>query len=120
MDAKNRIGLYVFTLGVLMLLARPYLVYKMTSARDMDPVRAFSLLQRLVKKKDDHHEESAMIASAVPQSAVAERPERKLLAALVICFLTPFKPAPRYAERLPLLDAFPRRHRYRLNNCLLI
>jgi hypothetical protein len=50
----------VFTMAVTMLLLRPYLVYQMTGQRVLhsDPAKAYSLLQRLIKKKDDHHQEA--------------------------------------------------------------
>lgn len=123
MRSKNRIGFWIFTLGVLMLLLRPYLVYRATAAdsRQANPASAWSLLQRLVKKKDDHHEQqadgTAMLAEA-ERSGI--RPVLRLLG-MISRLLNVF---PRIALadlmvivkfRLPV-----RTHRYRLSSCLLI
>ena len=64
MDRKNRIGIFIFTLGVLMLLMRPFLVYQITTTESYknNPAHAWSLLQRLVKKKDDKHEQNAEVS----------------------------------------------------------
>jgi len=63
MDCKNRIGIFIFTLGVFLFLLRPFLIYQATSADSYkaDPVRASSLLQRQIKKKDDNHDQVADI-----------------------------------------------------------
>ena len=55
---KSAWRLLIFITGAVMLLLRPYFVYQMTSQRSLrdNPAKAYSLLQRLVKKKDDHHE----------------------------------------------------------------
>jgi len=47
----------VFSIGVLMLLLRPYVVYRLTGYgnTDKNPVKS-ALLQRMIKKKDDHYE----------------------------------------------------------------
>lgn len=59
MNCKKRIGICIFTFGVLMFLLRPCLAYQMTSAVSYktNSARAWSLSQRLIKKKDDHHEQ---------------------------------------------------------------
>lgn len=45
------------SIGMLMLLIRPYLVYQLTGyqVKDKNPVKT-RLLQRLIKKKEDHFE----------------------------------------------------------------
>ena len=67
MDSKNRTGIFIFTLGVLMLLLRPYLVYQITTTDSYkkNPALSWNLLQRLVKKKDDNHEQHAEVARIV-------------------------------------------------------
>lgn len=119
MSVKNRIGFYVFTLGVLMLLLRPYLVYQLTAARDMDPARAFGLLQRLVKKKDDHHEEQTATGYAILNSKIAVTPGRVPLISLAFFLLSLFHPLIRLVETVPVFIP-SQRHRYRLTSCLLI
>jgi hypothetical protein len=55
----------IFALGTMMLLLRPYMIYQLTqkNALTNDPVKAYSLLQRLVKKKDEHHEFTEVMAT---------------------------------------------------------
>jgi hypothetical protein len=120
MGGRTRIGFHIFMLGVLVLLARPYLAYRLTAARDMTPARASSLLQRLVKKKDDHHEDQANAGSAMLSSKTAVRPMRRLPASPVIFLLTLFYPFVQAAKGIPALFPFVRRQRYRLTSCLLI
>ena len=47
----------VLSIGMLMLLIRPYMVYQLIGyqVKDKDPVKT-RLLQRLIKKKEDHFE----------------------------------------------------------------
>lgn len=70
-----------FTIGVLMLLIRPYLVYQLTGGGNMDkdPVKS-TLLQRLIKKKDEHIElhESATVETRAPKFSFS-RPVKQLL-----------------------------------------
>jgi len=65
--SKRTSHIILFGFCVLMMLARPYLAYQMCSkdAIKKDPQKAFTILQRLVKKKDDHyqHAEQAIIES---------------------------------------------------------
>ncbi|MGN8070387.1 hypothetical protein [Mucilaginibacter sp. SG564] len=55
--SRKSINIIFFSLSVLMLLIRPYLVYHLTghSIKDKNPVKT-SLLQRLIKKKEEHYE----------------------------------------------------------------
>lgn len=54
---RKTVNIWVFGIGVLMLLVRPYLVYQLSGYSQVgkNPVKA-TLLQRLIKKKDDHFE----------------------------------------------------------------
>lgn len=65
MNCKNRIGILILSLGVLMFLLRPYLVYQLTTADKYktNPTSISSLLQRQFKKKDDHHEQQAEVVA---------------------------------------------------------
>ncbi|MBB6498800.1 hypothetical protein [Pedobacter cryoconitis] len=64
MDRKNRIGIFIFTFGVLMLLLRPFLIYQVASAESSkaSPAHTASLLQRQIKKKDDNHDHLADVS----------------------------------------------------------
>ncbi|SEM81690.1 hypothetical protein SAMN05192574_101901 [Mucilaginibacter gossypiicola] len=66
---RKTVNLLVFGLGLLMLLLRPYVVYRIIGYRnkDKDPVKT-SLLQRMIKKKDEHYEcpENSVIESGKP------------------------------------------------------
>ncbi|HEX8022931.1 hypothetical protein [Mucilaginibacter sp.] len=55
--SRKTVNIWIFAIGVIMLLVRPYLVYQLSgySQAGKTPVKA-SLLQRLIKKKDDHFE----------------------------------------------------------------
>ncbi|MEO3407499.1 hypothetical protein AAFN85_26505 [Mucilaginibacter sp. CAU 1740] len=52
---RKTVNILVFSIGVMMLLLRPYLIYQLTSGDNLkkNPVKT-SLLQRLIKKKDDY------------------------------------------------------------------
>jgi hypothetical protein len=52
---RKTVNILVFSIGVLMLLLRPYLIYQLTGGDNVkkNPVKT-SLLQRLIKKKDDY------------------------------------------------------------------
>jgi hypothetical protein len=54
---RKTVNIWIFGIGVLMLLVRPYLVYQLSgySPAGKNPVKT-ALLQRLIKKKDDHFE----------------------------------------------------------------
>jgi hypothetical protein len=121
MGRSLRMHLTVFTFGVLMLLLRPYCIYQMT-AQDIrtEPARAWSLLQRLVKKKDEHHAEQAFDLFALFHVNTKIRPERKLIASLLAFLAVRFGSLP--APELPVLSLVPvsRRYRFRSLSCLLI
>ena len=101
-----------------MLLARPYLVYQMTAAQSMDPARAFSLLQRLVKKKDDHHGEQQDAAAAVLGERFAFRLKPRLQVA-VIAFRHQLHRKIAAAPIRQFVSCYPAQ-RYKRNACLLI
>lgn len=65
MNCKNRIGILVLSLGMLMFLLRPCLVYQLTKTEGYktNPTSISSLLQRQFKKKDDHHEQQAEVVA---------------------------------------------------------
>ncbi|WP_183558706.1 hypothetical protein [Mucilaginibacter sp. SP1R1] len=52
---KRRCNIFIFTLGVIMLLLRPYVIYQVIhqSSVSKDPIKTNYLMQRLVKKKDE-------------------------------------------------------------------
>jgi len=54
--SRKAASIIFFSLALLMLLIRPYLVYQLTGheMKDKNPVKT-SLLQRLIKKKEDHY-----------------------------------------------------------------
>jgi hypothetical protein len=54
---KRTTDIIIFSIAVLLLLLRPFVVYQIAETPKFsgDPVAANSLLQRLIKKKDDHH-----------------------------------------------------------------
>jgi len=117
---SKKIHLFVFALGVLMLLLRPYLVYQMTAGDNVkNPERAWSMLQRLIKKKDEHHEQMCYPVSAVLQGAFRLRPPRRpfyALSDLQNLFTVKKKNA-----ALPKTIFLPvQLHRYRLTSCMLI
>lgn len=64
MDRKNRIGIFIFTLGVFLFLLRPFLIYQATSVDNYktNPAHTSSLLLRQIKKKDDNHYQLAEMA----------------------------------------------------------
>ncbi|MBB5619335.1 hypothetical protein HDE69_000371 [Pedobacter cryoconitis] len=64
MDRKNRIGIFIFTLGVFLFLLRPFLIYQATSIDNYkaNPAHTSSLLLRQIKKKDDNHDQLADVA----------------------------------------------------------
>lgn len=63
-------SMLIFALGTMMLLLRPYIVYRLTQKNVTadNPAKAYSLLQRLVKKKDEHHEVTEVIATVNQRS----------------------------------------------------
>jgi len=67
MNCKNRIGFLILSLGVLMFLLRPCLVYQLTKTEGYktNPTFISSLLQRQFKKKDDHHEQLAEVVAVM-------------------------------------------------------
>jgi hypothetical protein len=69
MKIKRLIDVSIFTVAVIMLLLRPFMVYQMTQspALSKDPAATWSLLQRLIKKKDDHHTAEVQEYFAVSQ-----------------------------------------------------
>jgi len=121
MHGKINIGTVVFTLGVLMLLLRPYFVYQMTTADNRsNPVRAWNLLQRLVKKKDDHHErttETSALLTEIGGNLVRPFLRRlQRLSRLISGFARLHIAFP-----LPSTRFLPRvQHSYVLTSCLLI
>ena len=62
---KRVYSILIFVLGTMMLLLRPYMIYQLTQKNALanNPVKAYSLLQRLVKKKDEHHEFTEVMAT---------------------------------------------------------
>ncbi len=69
MKVKRLIDISIFSIAVLMLLLRPFMVYQMTQspAFSKDPVASWSLLQRLIKKKEDHHSSEVQEYFAIAQ-----------------------------------------------------
>lgn len=67
---KRVYSILIFALGTMMLLLRPYLIYQLTqkNALTNNPVKVYSLLQRLVKKKDEHHEFTEIMATVNQRS----------------------------------------------------
>ncbi|SDD35176.1 hypothetical protein SAMN05216464_101497 [Mucilaginibacter pineti] len=57
MNRQRHFQVLVFSFALLVVLLRPYAAYRIARRSDMakDPVKANSLLQRLIKKKDEHH-----------------------------------------------------------------
>ncbi|MDN5283978.1 MAG: hypothetical protein JWR38_252 [Mucilaginibacter sp.] len=55
--SRKTVNITVLSIGMLMLLIRPYLVYQLIGyqVKDKNPVKT-RLLQRLIKKKEDHFE----------------------------------------------------------------
>ncbi len=120
--SRRNINIGIFGIAVMMLLLRPYLVYQMTvaHARQGNPERAWSLLQRLVKKKDDHHEQQADSAAVLAETARSGiRPVIRLLNTFIQLLHTA-----RAALAAPLLhDKYrlpAQQHLYRLTSCFLI
>jgi len=76
MKNKRVINIFIFSIAVIMLLLRPYMVYKITENPNLsgNPFAANSLLQRLIKKKDDHHATSIQDYSAIHQTAKRKYP----------------------------------------------
>lgn len=123
MRTKNNTGLVVLILGLMMLLVRPYVIYNMTAANRFagNPARAWSLLQRLVKKKDDHHAEEGSPVATVGVSRFVINPVRRLVVAFFAIFVSgvSFKGQSLIRETSSIF--LPgQRYRYRAISCLLI
>lgn len=121
---KKVVNILVFSLGVVLLLLRPYAVYQLTCRGEFakDPAKAWSLLQRLVKKKDDLHGQEESPLTNERSSSFSFRPIAKLLMALT-GFLSIFLIWPacfKSSLREAIICAYPQRHRYRLVSCFLI
>ncbi|MEO3402906.1 hypothetical protein AAFN85_03325 [Mucilaginibacter sp. CAU 1740] len=118
MRRKTHIGFWIFTLGVLVFLLRPYMVYQV-SAKDRAGSGAFGMLQRSVKKNDEHHACPAEAFSATEAYASRLAPIRKLLVSFFQFLLLFSIPA------VSLRAVFSRpvvacTRRYALTSCLLI
>jgi hypothetical protein len=122
MRTKGHIIILIFTIAVLTILVRPYLVYQMTMTCDYKahPARAWSLMQRLIKKKEEHHEQQAGLATAAVQQGALPKPKIKVLLLAKfyswLLFQSPVKhPVSKYNTVL-----LPNSYRYRLVSCFLI
>nr|WP_067057407.1 hypothetical protein [Mucilaginibacter sp. L294] len=120
---RRRFNIWFFSIGVLMLLARPYLAYQMSAANATaeNPAKAWNLLQRLVKKKDEHHEIQADGAAILAEtSCLAIHPLRRLLNT----FFTSLTVSAKIILSATVLNSnflLPaNRYRYRLSSCFLI
>lgn len=121
--SRRTLNIGIFGIAVMMLLLRPYLVYQMTGAhaRQGNPERAWSLLQRLVKKKDDHHEQQADGAAVLAETARSGvRPVIRLLRTIFQSLMifgrtTLAVPLPGSKFNLPAQQQL-----YRLTSCFLI
>lgn len=122
MQQLNR-HILVFAIGVLMLLARPYLIYQITgnAACRQNPSATCSLLQRLVKKKDDHHDEQMTIGTAeLRSSSTFVHPQRRLLNMLSRLLQLLFPPFAATIITFISTISLIQRRRYQLVSCLLI
>jgi hypothetical protein len=65
----------LISFGVLMLLARPFLVYGIAAQRSYagNPQKVSNLFQRLIKKKEDHHDMTEIAFAEAKQSYVRFR-----------------------------------------------
>ncbi|MBB6112023.1 hypothetical protein HDF23_004796 [Mucilaginibacter lappiensis] len=81
--SRKAVHIMVLSIGMLMLLIRPYLVYQLIGyeIKDKNPVKT-RLLQRLIKKKEDHFE--------CYEQAAAEIRGKKF------CFRLPVTPVPSF------------------------
>lgn len=123
MRIRNYIGIIIFTLGVFMLLLRPYAVYNMTVKEHLarNPARAWSLLQRLIKKKDEHHgREDSSVAIVATNSAQPLRSAQRLLLIFSAFFIAVYQRKSFAALHLPAITFLHQRYRYRMVSCLLI
>jgi len=86
MDRKNRIGIFIFTLGVFLFLLRPFLIYQATSVDNYkaNPAHTSSLLLRQIKKKDDNHGQLADVG-------VTRLLTEKIVARSFDCILHPIR-----------------------------
>jgi hypothetical protein len=116
---KRVFRVLIFALGTMMLLLRPYMIYQLTQkkAQANNPVKVYSLLQRLVKKKDEHHELTEVTATVNQRSKFSFQLPiawvKAFLACIgaLLCFL--------YTKviRTSVFSAFqirPENHQYRL------
>jgi hypothetical protein len=69
MKIRRLIDISIFSIAVIMLLLRPFMVYQIiqSPALSKNPAATWSLLQRLIKKKDDHHTAEVQEYFAVSQ-----------------------------------------------------
>lgn len=121
MRAKTVIGIFVFALGLLLLLTRPCFACRIRSCNGSSTAGTGVRLQQPVnKKKDDHHEDPLCTGMAVPAARMAIDHGRKPLVALPVILLLLFRPVTISDKHPACVNAFFQRHRYRLVGCLLI
>jgi hypothetical protein len=121
---RKAVNIMVFSVGLLMLLLRPYVIYRITGHwnTDKNPVKS-SLLQRLVKKKDEHYEcrendavevRSKKFCFRLPVKRLPSFDFRNLLPAAGFCLAV-------FAEMAAAIWRIrPGNHRYSLLSCFRI
>jgi hypothetical protein len=118
-------NIFIFTVGVLMLLLRPYMIYQLTKQSNLrnDPVNVYNLLQRLVKKKDEHHETAEVADLQSRQSKTTFRLPVSwvhILRSFIDPIVALLSLSGILATMSVLLRARPDNHRYRLISCFQI
>jgi hypothetical protein len=78
--SKKAVNIMVFSIALIMLLLRPYVIYQLTGQANADrsPVKT-SLLQRLIKKKEDHYQWDENAVTEIRSSTFSFRPAVKQL-----------------------------------------
>lgn len=119
--SKRVCNLLVFTIGVIMLLLRPYIIYQLTQKTAAnDPAKTYRLLQRLVKKKEDHHEFTETAATVTQRSRFSFQPVVLRIKAALYSLASVFTFLSLMLQAVSYCRIAPQNHRYRLVSCFRI
>jgi hypothetical protein len=122
---KRALNLLIFTIGVVMLLLRPYIIYQLTTQRALagNPLKSYSLLQRLVKKKEEHHDVQEIAAVQTNRAKFVFQIPERLIGFFYSCVLLHTASCTSINSILQTNNLFnlpAQHHRYRLLSCFQI